>query len=715
MSRSDLTRDGPTSSGHDTPSDCFIFAQALTQFGSPEHRPDIVLRWSPWIHGQPRFAPDQPSLPGWCEPVFATGQFGPDVIARGVRYVAAGLEVEEELLRTLDGRYLWSSDLQRQAYRPFNPRWRDHDVALPWRLHLLVESRKPLRVSQVDGCLVLSPEDGSDAMVLALAADQATWGVPQAMAEHEVEAAIVDLSATTIAPAQPLPQQPRTKLAIPLSFSLLPAGRAALRVAIGLGAAPSRVAALVAPGAGMRERAAVAADWDAWLASWGDGPRLGRIPDLAEQLSGRASRMPRPTYRDRHGVDQAQPAAVTRPLPELAAADLTRAWSKCLALTRLCERLDPQWGRCLTESFTCYYSGSFAWSAPVIGWYARRQPDPQWRTLMRNVLDSYRVMQAVDGAIPCYVGFNQQPPTQRPATHSSTQLPQYAWTVWQEYSHSGDRDWLATFAEPVLRYRDWMDGRDRLGLGLWCQHHYYDGLDMFPTVDGLVLHGEPVLYSAAYAAEQVQYQRATAQILSALGDPRSAAVAAAAETAHARMIELLWDRERQWFGDILADGHRETVVGMQGLFALAYGLAPADADRARLRGNLESLIAPFGICTVAPEDPRYCERFFWRGPVWPASCLYGAAAARRYAPDLLPRMAAATTRCALAQPNVWECLEPHSGQVARYDEGHGAMPGTSSVVGSFALCAALEIACGGAGPFALEPVQQRCPMGDGRG
>jgi hypothetical protein len=60
--------------------------------------------------------------------------------------------------------------------------------------------------------------------------------------------------------------------------------------------------------------------------------------------------------------------------------------------------------------------------------------------------------------------------------------------------------------------------------------------------------------------------------------------------------------------------------------------------------------------------------------------VYGTAAARRYAPDLLPRMAAATVRFALAQPNFWECLEPHSGQPALYDEGHCVMPGTSSVV-----------------------------------
>ena len=660
-----------SSSGHG-------FAFTFGQFATSEHRPDVMVRFATWVHGQPRGAGGEGLRPPQhCPALPVRGLLGPDVIERSLRLVSAGLDLEEELLRVPAGDYLWSAQLRREAYRPFAPRWRETSVPLPWRLHLLVESRRPLRLEACEGALVLTAADGRR-LVLALAAENATWDAPLALAEHELEAAEVDLWADGATPGA------------------APVG------AVGIDAEPAAITALTTPAAAGLARGALAADWKAWFAAMPQ-PAVVALPALDEQLAGRASRQPRPTWRDPDGHDRAQPVAAARDLQVLTPGDLARAWRKCVALTRLCERRDPEWGRCLTETFTCYYSGSFGWSLPVVGWYAGRQGDPAWRLLMRDVLAAYREMQAEDGCMPCYVAFRHPRQEARPAAFKHTQQPQIAWSVWQEYRRNPDRAWLAGYAEPLLRFRDFLDrpDRDPLGLGLWCQHHHYDGLDMFPTVDGLALRNEPVLYSAAYAAEQVQFQRALARILGELGDGRAAAVAAAAEAAHARMVARLWDDERQWFGDILADGRRETVVGMQGLFALAYGLAPEHADPVRLRGNLEALIAPFGVCTVAPEDARFCERFFWRGPVWPASCLYGTAAARRYAPDLLPRMAAATTRFALAQPNIWECLEPHSGQVARYDEGHGAMPGTSSVVGSYAICAALEIANGGQDPFAL--------------
>ena len=675
----------------------------FSQFSSSDHRPDLVMRWSPWIHGSGRGVGSEGlRAPGWCEPVFTYGRLGPDVIERGIRYGTVGLDFNEELLRTTGADYAWSINILRDAYRPFHPCWHETETPLPWRFHLLIESRRPLSLRRTKGCLVMQAQDSTDVMTLTLSADHAIWGDPLVLAEHELESSEVDMWANGATPGR-VPAEPCHRLAIPLSLWFLPAERASLRLLISMSDSSERVFALAMPDAIPRERAAVAADWDNWFMAWGDGPSLPHVPDLAAQLEGRASRLPRPTYRDRNGIDQPQSIAVVRPLPILGADDLARAWQKCIALTRLCERLDPNWGRSLTETFTCYYSGTFGWSLPVIAWYAGRQGNPVWRAIVRDSLAAYREMQAEDGAIPCFVSFCHQRPKTRPTSFLNTQQPQIAWTVWQEFLHSGDHEWLAGYVEPLLRCRDFFDRRDRdlLALGLWSQHHYYDGLDMFPTVDGLVLRGDTVLYSAAYAAEQVQFQRALARILAKVGDDRAAGVAASADAAHARMITLLWDEDRQWFGDILADGRRETVVGMQGLFALAYGLAPVGADPARLRGNLEALIAPFGICTVAPEDVRFTERFFWRGPVWPASCLYGAAAARRYAPDLLPRIAAATTRFILAQPNIWECLEPHSGQVACYDEGHGAMPGTSSVVGSFAAATALEIACGGEDPFAL--------------
>lgn len=671
------------------------------QFSSGEHRLPLALRFAPWIHGQPRGSTGaQPAQ--WCEPVFLRGALGPDVIERSVRYNSAGLELDEELLRTPEPAWLWTIDLRREAYRPFAPRWRDQPVALPWRMHLLVESTTPIAVEAGDGWLRLRQADGAE-LVLALAATGAAWGNPVALAEAELGDCPLDLWTGQATPGAP-PAGPIRCFAIPLDLRLLPNDAAQVRLAIGVDLAPQALAAQVAPGAADRARDAVAAGWDAWFAACGPAPLPAALPGLADQLAGRASRHAPPTWRDMHGVDRPQHGGPPRRLDAIGPDDVRRAWAKCLALTRLCERQDPEWGRCLTETFTCYYSGSFGWSLPVVGWYAGRQPDPGRRTMMRDVLDAYRAMQARDGCMPCYVAFRHARTEASPPSFKHTQQPQIAWSVWQEHRRDPDRAWLAAFADPLLRFRDFLDapGRDPLGLGLWSQHHHYDGLDMFPTVDGLVLRGDPVLYSSAYAAEQVQFQRALARILAELGDGRAAAVAAGAEAAQARLVARLWDRERQWFGDILADGRRETVVGMQGLFALAYGLAPADADPVRLRANLEALIAPFGICTVAPEDARFCERFFWRGPVWPASCLYGAAAARRYAPDLLPRMAAAITRFALAQPNIWECLEPHSGQVALYDEGHGAMPGTSSVVGSYAICAGLEIACGGGDPFALD-------------
>jgi hypothetical protein len=669
------------------------------QFGSGEHRLPLTLRFSPWIHGQPRGSTGaQP--PQWCEPVFTRGALGPDVIERSIRYNSAGLELNEEVLRTPEADWLWTLDLVRDAYRPFAPRWREQPVALPWRLHLLIETIQPARVSVQSDVVRVRFADDTE-VAIALAATGATWGRPVALAEHELEALALDLWATPPTPGS-LPEGPCRHVALPLDLSLLPSDRAQVRLAVTTGAADAHT--LVAPGAALAARQRVAADWNGWFAACPPPPAMAQVPDLPTQVAGRASRHLPPTWRDADGVNRVQRGGSPRALAPLAAKDVTYAWRKCLALTRLCERTDPTWGRCLSETFTCYYSGSFGWSLPVIGWYAGRHGSAERSTMLRDILAAYRSMQATDGCMPCYVAFNHVRHATPVAAFKHTQQPQIAWSVWQEYRRHGDTEWLAGFAEPLLRFRDFLDApaRDPLQLGLWCQHHHYDGLDMFPTVDGLVLRGDRVLYSAAYGAEQVQFQRALARILVTLGDPRAAALTAAADAAHTRLIDRLWDRERHWFGDILADGRRETVVGMQGLFALAYGLAPADADHVHLRANLEALIAPFGICTVAPEDARYCERFFWRGPVWPASCLYGMAAARRYAPDLLPRMAAAVTRCALAQPNVWECLEPHSGQPALYDEGHGAMPGTSSVVGSYALCAALEIAAGSGDPFALD-------------
>ena len=679
------------------------------------HDTDFTLRVSPFFLGTATGFSDGGVTPDY--PRFTENRFGPDIIERTVEYSASGLRVQESCLRTLDAQYLWRSVWQRDAYRSHAPHWTKGE-SVPLQIHLMLELRERSNVRWKrlsSGTIILSilnaQELGTDVHLAIHSDNEAHIGVVAGdeaclkRARQSDSAAKPEVFLTTGGGIpfgeDTVAETDSVILAVSWDF-----GR---ETSHGLCIAWSPhsekdAAEMLEPARRVALAKSVEADWDQFFSDQPECSELIVTPTLEEQLVGNASKRPAEHYLNHEGKPCVQSVAAIAPTPEeVTAADCQRAYDKCLALTRCCERVDPVWGVSLTETFTCYYSGTFAWSFPVAGWYFRQKKDPKLRAATRAIVDCYRRNQATDGSLPCSVAFAQKPPPTPPESHSHTQIPQYAWGVWQEFSYNQDVDWLASWYEPLRRYAELMQKRDRqyLNLGLWCQTHHYDGIDIFPTVDGLAIRKEPVLYSAVFAAEQIRYYEAMALIsraTSQAGGPDWMEMHAAALRA---MHEKLWDAERQWFGDILASGQRETVVGIVGLYAAAYGLLPADHDAKQVRTNLESLIVPFGVATVAPSDRRYCERFFWRGPVWPASCLYGAGAALRYAPDLLPRIAAATVRFALAQPNIYECLEAHSGQVARYDEGNCVMPGLSSVVGSYAICSALDI-CSGKDLFYLE-------------
>lgn len=679
------------------------------------HDPDVTLRVSPRMWGTATGLSDGRLTTD--TPLFPDNRFGPDIIERSGEYPAAGLSVRETCLRTPDADYLWNSEWERNVYRAHAPQREEGDT-VPFQMHLVLELREQAELSwqALPGGLILSISPwlkGGTGLHLAIKSEGAACigivnGNETCLRRIRIPSCTADPMPCLIAAgAAELPAQTPTVTDAAIIFVRWEFPRRATRrltVAWSTNSA-ERAGGLLQPSAETEARQAVAAEWNEFLAGQTFPAPPAAARSLEEQLAGKASRQAPGHYLDSDGRLCPQEAHKPVAGPEsLTDADFLRAYGKCLALTRLCERNDPRWGATLTETFTCFYSGTFAWSAPVVGWYARRQTNPPTRDMMRAVFDCYRRSQGLDGSLPCYVAFNTAPPAEPPATHSHTQIPQYAWGVWQEFLHNGDEAWLEAWYEPLRRYAEYMDTLDRkhLNLGLWCQTHYYDGIDMFPTVDGLVIRKEPVLYSAVFAAEQVRYLEVMAHIARRVNPAEAAGWQAARDAALRILHEKLWDQDRQWFGDILADGRRETVVGVVGLFAAAYGLLPANHDPRAVRENLESLITPFGVATVAPSDRRYTERFFWRGPVWPASCLYGAGAARRYAPDLLPRIAAATVRHALAQPNIFECLEPHSGHLASYDEGANVMPGVSSVVGSFAICATLDL-CAGVDLFSLSP------------
>jgi len=682
------------------------YAANLDQFTNPFHDPDVTMQWVSRFHGHTRGIEKSPALID--EPSFLSGTFSPDRIERQLLYPSVGLTVEEDCLRCVDGRYSWDMNWFRDAYRPFAPRWKKKAIPLPFIAYLNIDFQVPCNVKlATDGVslIIEHPEKQKGIFYLTIGGDANMLDCLIAE-EHQLRSLEIDLfndnsasvwSAAGISSISTGSNVLVRSVIIPVKFSILPQQRCRIGIAFGFGMPPKDISSLADEKSHSEEIEKVRGNWDNWIASFQEPTIPEVLPTLVQQLSGSASSEMPTTYIDSNGINQFQKVrTVIRPLQELTQDDYRLAYAKCLSLTRLCERKDPVWGLSLTESFTTYYSGTFVWSMPVVGFYTRRQPDVNFRNGMRDILDSYKNMQAKDGSLPCFISFGMPRPTKQVESHGTTQQPQFAWTVWQEYQGNKDKKWLAEWIDPLLRLQAAMDKRDsyNLKLGLWCQLHYYDGLDVFPTVDGLVLRDEPVLYSSAYAAEQVRFYQTMSLIFAELGDKRVGEFSTEAKVVHQRMIKLLWDEKRQWFGDILADGSRETVVGMQGLFAGAYGLFPEHTDKIKLRRNIEALIAPFGCTTVATEDRRFTEHFFWRGPVWPASCLYTAATALIYAPDLLPRIAAACVRFALAQPNIWECIEGHTGAVATYDEGFSVMPGESSVVGSYAIVAALDIALG---------------------
>ena len=590
--------------------------QGTTRRIGHSYDPDLQMHFSNQFHGSPN------GLSGEAIrdfPRFTSNRFGPDIIERQLNYPALSLHVQERLFRTLNGDYAWTSAWSRNAYRgrcPLRLQWViDGTTPFVWKL----KSSKKISVLSIQ-------VQRKDELPLYVAIAQAGKKPVQCLPGADGQSIVVSME---------------------LNFGLVDSQQLAFALSC---RSASEASALINEKAALNELGKVSRDWDGYFARF----RLPRAPiarNISAQLKGAASRRPRKTYLDHEGRAQVQECLTPVDTSEdLTDKDLQFAFYKGLWHSRTGERIDPMLGHSLTESFTCYYNGTFTWSLPVAGFYAHSHYDRNWRGMVRNSLEGYRQSQAEDGLLPCYITFNWKPrpggeftSTQIPQSmtglaaippsvgkFTSTQIPQYAWTIWQEFLFNKDSRWLASWYQPLIRYAECMERRDAAckNLGLWCQTHYYDGLDMFPTVDGLVIRKEPYLYSAVYAAEQVRYLKILAKIAKLTDPARADEFARKAALAQLHMQEILWDGRKQWYGDVPATGKRETVIGMSGLFAAAYGLLPADGDQHKIRQNLESLITPYGVATVAPRDRRYTEQFFWRGPVWPASCLYAAAACK---------------------------------------------------------------------------------------
>lgn len=90
--------------------------------------------------------------------------------------------------------------------------------------------------------------------------------------------------------------------------------------------------------------------------------------------------------------------------------------------------------------------------------------------------------------------------------------------------------------------------------------------------------------------------------------PHSSAWKAHRDRALASFRERFWMQDRGWFSDVLlapagrpaAEGVVDTSLRPNQLFAIAFGLAPADAAQSAVRAALRHLLVPGGVRSLAP-------------------------------------------------------------------------------------------------------------------
>ena len=350
----------------------------------------------------------------------------------------------------------------------------------------------------------------------------------------------------------------------------------------------------------------------------------------------------------------------------------------------------PQWGFCITEALPVY-KGVWQWAIPSVEWHSEQNTDhtSEWiRKSMDMLLDSQRN----DGYVTHAIYIDEKVPGERWAAGNSVgivQTPHLPWVAMRYYHTTLDLPSLRRWYAPLARYYDYLcESRDTgfFNWHLWAITTSFDtGLDTTSAFQR-VTYGEPGIpkerfcYPAIFGAERYRFEQAMAEIAALIGED-SSGWTAEAEKTKAAMQAHLWDADRRWYGVVHEDGSLDTRVGVDGLFALVYGMV-GRKQAALMEKNMERLIGPYGVRTVAEGEPGFREDVYWRGASWPKSCSLGMAACCRYYPHLAERVYSSVLRMCLAHPSIWECYNVRTGELAHSDHGFFCTPGVSSNVGA---------------------------------
>jgi hypothetical protein len=244
--------------------------------------------------------------------------------------------------------------------------------------------------------------------------------------------------------------------------------------------------------------------------------------------------------------------------------------------------------------------------------------DPQ---IAHNDLRTVALQQLPNGMIPHEVYLESDTawdnwPDGDGQASSITQLPIYAYAVWETYRVTRDRTLIADLLPALLRYDEWCaHERDGDGDGLITLVHRWEGWDTSPRWDwGLDV--EPVDVNCFYFAQK----QAIANIARELGDEALATrYSQEAERVMQALRTKMWDREAQTFFDLQGPSEMRVRVRTPAAFiVLPFGIADASQAESLFKQLFDPQLfwSNFPIPTVALNEPTFSPHDYWRGPVW---------------------------------------------------------------------------------------------------
>lgn len=248
-----------------------------------------------------------------------------------------------------------------------------------------------------------------------------------------------------------------------------------------------------------------------------------------------------------------------------------------------------------------------------------------------------------------------------PVSAEVTKPPIAAWTVWQLYEKSGNREFLDEVYEPLARWNRWWFEKNDFNRDGLCQYNHPNssGLDDSPLWDGGMPVETPELNT--YLCLQME---ALARIADMIGLPQDAiGWRQSADEVARLMIDKMWDEEAGVFW-AMRNGRPIHILTPFSLYPFWTGRMPPSISE-RLIAHLmdpREFWTRYPLPTVAKSDPNYDPEQMWRGPTWVnINYLFIDALTRCGRDDLAVELRERTLELVMQLDDIFEYYHPDTG------------------------------------------------------